>query len=68
MATQMDRNNFGIKQGDNISGYSVKQTGIIDEIDSFFYELEHTDTCARHFHISNQDTENWFTKALCTMK
>ena len=63
----MDPNNTGLRQGDNISNYVVKRVVPLEGIRSFFYELEHLKTGARHIHISNRDAENTFSVAFKTV-
>ncbi|NNL42541.1 MAG: peptidase M16 [Desulfobacterales bacterium] len=67
MDSTIDNNNVGLKKGDIIFGYMIKRTEILKEINSFFYELEHTVTRARHVHISNDDNENTFSVAFKTV-
>ena len=62
-----DPNNPGLKQGDNICGYSIKRIAGLKEIDSVFYELEHNATGAKHIHISKNDEENTFGVAFKTV-
>ncbi len=63
----MDPINPGIKTDDQISGYRIKTIAELPGIKSFFYELEHTPTGARHIHISSEDTENTFSVAFKTV-
>ena len=63
----MDPHNPDLKAGDHISGYQIIKIVGLPEIKSFFYELEHTPTGARHIHISNQDVENTFSVAFKTV-
>ncbi len=67
MNSSLDTNNTGINEGDNISGYLVKRVVSLKEIKSFFYELEHAATGARHVHISSSDRENTFSVAFKTV-
>ncbi|MCP4372424.1 MAG: peptidase M16 [Deltaproteobacteria bacterium] len=67
MDTSVDNNNVGLLKGDHIFGYLIKRMVVLKEINSFFYELEHTDTKARHVHISNNDSENTFSVAFKTV-
>ncbi|MEA3427646.1 MAG: insulinase family protein [Thermodesulfobacteriota bacterium] len=67
MDKTLDQNNPGLKQGDNISGYFIKKVAKLEEINSVFYELEHTLTGARHIHISKNDEENTFGVAFKTV-
>ena len=67
MTLSTDPNHPGLKEGDAISAYTVKRTGEIREISAFFYELEHLETGARHFHISRADAENTFGVAFKTV-
>ena len=62
-----DSRNPGINVGDTVSGYRVERVGRIAEIHSQFYVLEHPGAGARHFHISNPDTENTFGVAFKTV-
>lgn len=62
-----DRNNPGLNENDHICGYCIKRKVELKEISSFFYELEHLVTGARHVHISNNDTENTFSVAFKTV-
>lgn len=62
-----DDNNENIREGVTISGYVVKRVVPLKEIKSFFYELEHSATGARHVHISNDDSENTFGVAFKTV-
>jgi len=63
----MDTVNSGLKAGDHISGYQIKNIVELPEIKSFFYELEHLATGAPHIHISNEDAENTFSVAFKTV-
>ncbi|MEA3416560.1 MAG: insulinase family protein [Thermodesulfobacteriota bacterium] len=67
MNVTLDQNNPGLKQGDNISGYFIKKVAKLEEINSYFYELEHTLTGTRHIHISRNDEENTFGVAFKTV-
>ncbi|HPA14808.1 MAG TPA: insulinase family protein [Desulfobacterales bacterium] len=62
-----DPNNPDIRPDENLCGYSVQKIVELKEINSFFYQLEHTDTGARHVHISNADKENTFSVAFKTV-
>lgn len=53
--------------GDKLCGYGVKKTAELKEIQSFFYELEHEATGAKHIHIANGDKENTFGVAFKTI-
>ncbi len=63
----MDRFNPDLKTGDHISGYQIIKIVALPEIKSFFYELEHLSTGARHIHISSEDSENTFSVAFKTV-
>jgi len=63
----VDKNNPGINKDNSIDGYYVKRIVELKEIESFFYELEHSVTGARHIHISNGDKENTFGVAFKTV-
>ena len=63
----MDPNNLDFRQGDNVGNYVVKRVAPLEGIRSFFYDLEHPSTGARHIHISNQDAENTFSVAFKTV-
>ncbi|OQY55758.1 MAG: peptidase M16 [Desulfobacteraceae bacterium 4572_88] len=55
-----DQNNPELNRGDHIGGYEIKRVAALENSRSFFYELEHAATGARHIHISNKDAENTF--------
>lgn len=63
----MDPANPELKAGDRVSGYQIQKIIKLPEIKSFFYELTHPATGARHIHISNPDTENTFAVAFKTV-
>jgi Zn-dependent M16 (insulinase) family peptidase len=67
MSNFVDPNNSDLHPGDNVSNYLVKRIVELEEIRSFFYELEHLTTGARHIHISNNDKENTFGVAFKTV-
>jgi Zn-dependent M16 (insulinase) family peptidase len=67
MGKAVDPNNKGFKTGDNVFGYLIKRIVHLAETHSFFYELEHSSTGARHIHISSNDGENTFAVALRTV-
>ena len=66
MNNHEDNNNYGLKEGDKISGYALKRIVELKEIDSVFYDLEHMKTGAKHVHIANNDKENTFSVAFLT--
>ena len=63
----MDPNHLDLHQGDRIGNLSVRRVVPLEAIRSFFYELEHLKTGARHIHVSNQDAENTFSVAFKTV-
>jgi Zn-dependent M16 (insulinase) family peptidase len=63
----MDIVNPGLNTGDHISGYEIQNIVALPEIKSFYYELAHLSTGARHIHISNEDSENTFSVAFKTV-
>jgi Zn-dependent M16 (insulinase) family peptidase len=67
MNLQQDPNNPDIQLHGQYHGYTVTRIAEIAETGSFFYELEHRATGARHIHISNQDRENTFGVAFKTV-
>ncbi len=67
MKLYTDPNNPGIGEGDAIGDYVVERAARLPHINSFFYELIHRKTGARHAHISNQDAENTFSVAFKTV-
>lgn len=67
MKTGSDKNNPGLKTGDEIYGYHIRRIAGLKEIGSIYYELEHQATGARHVHISTADTENTFSVAFKTV-
>ncbi len=62
-----DKNNPGLKEGGRIESHRILRIAELKEISSFFYELEHEPTGARHIHISNKNTENTFGIAFKTV-
>ncbi|MGD2270330.1 MAG: insulinase family protein [Desulfobacterales bacterium] len=67
MGKAMDQNNRGLRPGDHITGYVIKRIVELKHLHSFFYELDHAATGARHIHISNRDRENTFSVAFKTV-
>jgi Zn-dependent M16 (insulinase) family peptidase len=67
MKSSPDKNNSDIQNIAGIFGYCVQKVIPLEEINSFLYLLEHTDTGARHAHISNNDKENAFGVAFKTV-
>ncbi len=67
MSKIVDPRNSDIHPGDRLGNYSVKRVVPLEQIRSFFYELEHLKTGARHIHISNEDAENTFSVAFKTV-
>ena len=67
MQASGDRNNPDLKKGDSFLGYTINRIVKLEEIDSFYYELEHVGTGAKHVHISNNDKENTFSVAFKTV-
>ena len=67
MSKFADPNNLNLHRGDNVRDYLVKRVAPLEGIRSFFYELEHSKTGARHIHISNKDAENTFSIAFKTV-
>ena len=63
----MDQNNPNIKKNDDICGYLIKKIVELKEIRSILYDIEHTETGARHIHLSNNDKENTFGVAFKTV-
>ncbi len=67
MSKFVDPNHPDLHQGDRIGNHSVRRVVPLEGIRSFFYELEHLKTGARHIHVSNQDAENTFSVAFKTV-
>ena len=67
MSKFVDPNNSDLHQGDNVGNYVIKRITSLEGIRSFFYDLEHPGSGARHIHISNQDAENTFSVAFKTV-
>ena len=67
MSKFVDPNNSNFGQGDHVGNYVVRRAVPLEGIRSFFYDLEHPGTGARHIHISNQDAENTFSVAFKTV-
>jgi Zn-dependent M16 (insulinase) family peptidase len=63
----IDPNNPGLCRGDRVNHYLIKRVVALAPIDSFFYELEHIKTGARHVHVSRTDAENTFSVAFKTV-
>ncbi len=63
----MDSRNSDLRQGEQVGNYAVKRVVPLERIRSFFYDLEHSATGARHIHISNEDAENTFSVAFKTV-
>jgi Zn-dependent M16 (insulinase) family peptidase len=55
-----DPHNHGLATGEALHGYRLLRAVDLPEINSFFYELDHPPTGARHVHISRADRENTF--------
>jgi len=62
-----DSNNAKLCEGARILGYRLVRKVALSEINSIYYELEHTATRTRHIHISNADAENTFSVAFKTV-
>ncbi len=67
MKTETDPRNAELKHNAGLHGYTLKRTAALPDINAWFYELEHTDTGARHVHVSSDDTENTFSVAFKTV-
>lgn len=55
------------RPGQQLLTYRVIRSGSLADIRSAFVELEHIETGAKHFHISNEDQENTFAVAFKTV-
>ncbi|MGD2099540.1 MAG: insulinase family protein, partial [Desulfobacterales bacterium] len=67
MKKYVDDRNSEFRQGEPVGNYAVKRVVPLERIRSFFYDLEHKPTGARHIHISNDDAENTFSVAFKTV-
>jgi Zn-dependent M16 (insulinase) family peptidase len=67
MSELNDARNSDFRQGEQVGNYTVKRVVALERIRSFFYDLEHKATGARHIHISNDDAENTFSVAFKTV-
>jgi Zn-dependent M16 (insulinase) family peptidase len=67
MRKSLDSNNSKLYTGDKVGNYLIKRVVPLERIRSFFYELEHLKTGARHIHISNKDAENTFSVTFKTV-
>ena len=67
MSKFADARNSDFRQGKQVGNYKVKRVVPLERIRSFFYDLEHEATGARHIHISNDDAENTFSVAFKTV-
>ncbi len=65
--TDTDTCNPHVKQGSILSGYKVNRVEKLHELESYYYELEHIKTGAKHIHIGNHDEENTFSVAFKTV-
>ena len=65
--TDSDTYNPNAVPGKVLSGYQVKRVEKLHELESFYYELEHIETGAKHVHIGNADEENTFSVAFKTV-
>jgi Zn-dependent M16 (insulinase) family peptidase len=63
----IDPYNPDLRQGESVSHYLIKRVVSLERISSFFYELEHLKTGARHVHVSRKDAENTFSVAFKTV-
>ncbi len=63
----IDGNNPTINPGDFLHGYKVLKRSRLEEIDSYYYELEHLATGAKHIHVASGDKENTFGLAFKTV-
>lgn len=59
--------NPGLDAGGRIRGYVIENIIELPEIKSFFYQLHHPATGARHIHISAPDPENVFSVGFKTV-
>ena len=62
-----DVNNPQIQEGARLANYEVQKCVYLEELDAWFYTLQHGPTNAKHIHISNQDTENTFAVGFKTI-
>ena len=67
MQKLIDSNNPGLCQGQRVSQYLIKRVVPLERINSFYYELEHLKSGARHVHVSCADAENTFSVAFKTV-
>ena len=63
----IDPHNPGLRQADRVGHYLIRRVVPLENIHSFFYELEHLKTGARHVHVSRTDAENTFSVAFKTV-
>ena len=62
-----DPNNANLTIGESISGYRLLDAAYIETNRSWYYNLEHESTGARHVHLSRTDSENTFAVAFQTV-
>ncbi|MCP4693401.1 MAG: peptidase M16 [Desulfobacterales bacterium] len=67
MSAPVDANKSDLKPGGRVRGYTVQRVETIKPLNLVFYELEHTDTGARHIHLANKDKDNAFGVILKTV-
>jgi len=62
-----DPNNPDAKAGESIHGYRLRQVAYLEDNRTWYYELQHERTGARHIHLSRADEENVFAVAFKTV-
>ena len=67
MSLMRDPNNADLTVGESISGYRLLDAAYIETNRSWYYNLEHESTGARHVHLSRADDENTFAVAFQTV-
>ena len=67
MSLMRDPNNAELTTGDSICGYRLLKTAYIETTRTWYYNLEHERTGARHVHLSRDDAENTFAVAFQTV-
>ena len=67
ISLKSDPNNPKLTPGQSLCGYLLKQTAYLETTRTWYYNLEHEDTGARHVHLSRADDENTFAVAFQTV-
>jgi len=67
MSLKNDPNNPIMTAGQVLCGYRLMQTAYLETTRTWYYDLEHESTGAKHVHLSRTDEENTFAVAFQTV-